>query len=120
MRVASGLVVQRELLPVQINGVHATPETIPNLGASSVPRALLADVAAEKHVVIQVEGFQSPRGCARGSVDLVENQPGVVAVHVERHGVPQPVVDLDALNRHNAGAAATVELVLQSSVMDLR
>ena len=34
--------------------------------------------------------------------------------------MPQPVVDLDALHRDDAGATATVELVLQPPVVDLR
>ena len=84
-----------------------------------MPRALLADVAPKKHVAVEVEGFQCPRGCARGGVDLIQNQPGVVPVHLEGHRVPQPVVDLDALHRDDARAAATVELVLQPPIVDL-
>lgn len=84
-----------------------------------MPRALLADVAPKKHVAVEVEGFQCPRGCARGGVDLIQNQPGVVPVHLEGHCVPQPVVDLDALHRDDARAAATVELVLQPPIVDL-
>lgn len=64
MRVASRLVIQRELLPIQVNGVHTAPETVPDLGASPVPGALLTDVATEEHMVIQVEGLQGPGGCA--------------------------------------------------------
>lgn len=120
MGVASGLVVQRELLPVQMNGVHAAPETIADLGAPSVPGALLTDVATKEHVVIQVQGFQGPRGRARRGVDLVQDQARVVAVHLQGHRVPQPVVDRGALHGHDAGAAPAVKLVLQPPVMDLR
>lgn len=33
--------------------------------------------------------------------------------------MPQPIVDLDALDRDDAWAASTVEFVLQPSVVDL-
>lgn len=85
-----------------------------------MPRALLTDVATKEHVVVQVQGLQSPRGRARRGVDLVQDQSGVVAVHLQGHRVPQPVVDLDALNRHDPRAAPAVKLVLQPSVMNLR
>lgn len=120
MRVGSWLVVQRQLLPVQINRIHAAPEATGHLGASPMLCPLLAEVATKKDVVVQVEGFQSPRGCARSGVDFIQNQLGVIALHFQGHRVPLPVVDLNALDGDNPRAASAVKFVLQSSGMNLQ
>lgn len=106
-------------MPIQINRVHAAPEAIGHLGVSSMLCPLLAEVATKKDVIVQVEGFQSPWGCARSSVDFIQNQLGVIALHFQGHRVPLPIIDLNALDGDNPRAASTVKFVLQSSGMNL-
>lgn len=117
---AAGSGVERELLAVQHDGFHAAAQAAGDWQAAAVAgRGVLAHVAAKVNAVVQVERAQGARGRARGGVHAVQHQLGVVAIHLQRDAVPLPVAHLGAVHRHQARAAAAVELVLQPAVHDL-
>lgn len=117
---AVSLGVQRQLLAVEDDGLHAAAEAIGDGQAASVAsRGVLAYVATEVNAVVEVEGSQGARGGAWGAVHPVQHKLSIITVHLQRDGVPLPVVDLSTVDWHEARATATVEFVLQAAVDDL-
>jgi len=117
----AGFGVERQLPAVQAERLQAAAQPVGDGRAAAVAAGggQLAHVAAEVNAVVEVEGPQGARRRARGGVHPVQHQLGVVAVHLQRERVPLAVVDLRAVHRHDAGAAAAVKLVLQAAVHDL-
>lgn len=112
--------VERQLLAIQRDGFQAATEPVGDGQVAPVAsRGVLAYVTAKVNAVVKVEGAQSSWRCARGGVHPVQHQLCVVAVHLQRDGVPLPVIDLSTVNRHEAWPAAAVKLVLQTSVHNL-
>ena len=112
--------VQRQLLAIQGDGLHAAAETVGDGQAASVAaRGVLAYVATKVNAVVKVKGSQGARCSAWGGVHPIQHKLGIITVHLQRDGVPLPVVNLSAVDWHEAGATATVELVLQAAVHNL-
>ena len=115
---------ERELLAIQDQGLHATPEAGADGGAAplpgAVPDGVVAGVAPEKDHVVQVEGAEAARGGARGGVELVQDQLGVVPVDLQGNRVPHAVVKLNAMHGYQAWTTATVKPVLEPTILHLQ
>lgn len=112
--------IEWQLLAVQADGLHAAAEPVGDGQAAAVAsRGQLAHVTAEVNAVVEVEGPQGARRRARGGVHPVQYELGIVTVHLQCESVPLAVVNLSAVDGHEAGAAAAVELVLQAAIHDL-
>lgn len=112
--------VQRQLLAIQGDGLHAATQPVGDRQAASVARGgVLAYVTAKVNAVVKIEGPQSARGCARGRMHPVQHEFSIITVHLQGNRVPLAIANLSAVDRHQPGAAAAVKLVLQTAVHDL-
>ncbi|KAG9346998.1 hypothetical protein JZ751_005925 [Albula glossodonta] len=65
---ALGIDAERQVLVIQDQGLHTSAEPISCSRASALPGRMLTDVAPEEDHVVQVEGAEGARRCARSSV----------------------------------------------------
>lgn len=66
--------VERQLLAIQVDGLHAAPEAVGDRQAAPVAsRGMLAHMTPEVNAVVQVKGAQSSRRCARGGMHSVQH-----------------------------------------------
>lgn len=117
---AVGFGVERQLLAIQGDGLNAAAEPVGDGQAAPVAgHGVLAYMATEVNAVVKVKGSQGARCSAWGGVHPIQHKLGVITVHLKWDGVPLPVVNLSAVDWHEAGTTAAVELVLQAAVYNL-
>lgn len=107
-------------MSIKYNRIHTASETVADLRTSTVSRTLLPNMATKKHMIIQVECPEGTRSSTRCSVHPIQNKSGVISVHFKGHRMPLAIVNLNALNGDNPRSTATIEFILQPSMVNLQ